>query len=590
MKAYLKTILRTFRHHVIRFVNIIAIIIVSVGFMSGIGESEQVIERAIEGVYVDQNVSDLIVKGSFSSDDCRAIESNMAKWGLKDIKYALSYDEEIDGDVVRFYYMEMGDVSLNKFRLVAGELPSAPNQVLVERKTQVIKSYEIGESIELTFMGSAAAFEVVGVIENPLIIINKDEPSYLDPDIPINNVIYFSAQPQAISDIYLTIEDRTLFDSFSSAYNEKIEELQRQINGLLPEAKVLGLKENYGISSVLAYADKVGLIAIIFVVFFLLVTVLVVFSNVTRLIDEERSQIACMSTLGYSGAKILWKYVLFIGTAMLIGGLAAWPVGYALTAVIYKSFTTRYLLPKMPSGGAYLYFLMCYFAILVSSLLVTWIVGRKTTKTKPALLLVPKAPTAGKKVLLERIPFIWNRFSFKYKSSLRNIFLFKSRFFMTVISVLGSTVLVFAGFGLLDCVLKNAMAQVISIISAAMIVFAGALCVLIVYNIASISISERNCEIATLKVLGYHNKEVVGYIFREIFITNLIAALLGLPLGTAFLDFVFGLVSIGSIADVNWWSFIVAPVVTMLFTALTIPLLYKKIVKTDMNASLKAIE
>ena len=583
MKTYFKTVYRMFRRHIIRFINIIAIIIVSIGFMSGVGEAEAKIERAFDGQYKARNISDIIIKGNLGEDDCALIESKMSEWGLKDIKYALSYEEETDGDIVRYYYMDMGDTPLNKFDLVAGRLPEKYNEVVVERKTSFIKGFEIGDKIN-------GVYEVVGIIEHPLIMINKEEPSWLDRDRPVNNVIYFSVTPPVVSDIYLTLEDRALFDSFSKGYENKIDGLKSEINSLLPEATVLGLKENFAISTLLAYADKVGLISIIFIVFFLLVTALVVFSNMSRLIDEERAQIACMRTLGFSGGKILLKYLLFISCATVLGGIVGLPVGYILTAVIYKSFTTRYLMPKFPSGGSHIYFIVSCLIILVSSLAVTLFVGAKTIKNKPASLLIPKAPSAGHKTLLERIPFIWNRFSFKYKSSIRNVFLFKSRFFMTVISVIGSTVLVLAGFGLLDCILHNSMAQVIAIISVALIVFAGALCILVVYNIASMSISERHREIATLKVLGYHNIEVVGYIFREIFITNLIGALLGVPLGVLFLNFVFNLVDVGKLSDVNWWTWIVGPAVTLIFTAITMLLLYKKIIKVDMNASLKAVE
>ena len=590
MKTYFKTVYRMFRRHIVRFINIIAIIIVSIGFMSGIGEAQDKIELAFDGEYKRQNISDIIIKGNLSEKDCLLIESKMSEWGLKDIKYALSDDLEIGDEIVRYYYMDMGDMPLNKFDLIEGRLPEKHEEVLVERKTDKIQGHEIGETSQLEINGFTVPYEVVGIIESPLIKINKEEPSKWGVDRPVNNVIYFSVTPPAVSDIYLTLEDRALFDSFSNGYKNKINELEGKINELLPDATVLGLEDNYAISTLLYYADKVGLIGIIFVVFFLLVTALVVFSNMTRLIDEERAQLACMKTLGFSSFKILLKYILFISTACILGGLCGLPVGFGLTAVIYASFTTRYLMPKLPSGGSYMYFLISCFIILASSLAVTLFVGIKTAKTKPAMLLIPKAPSAGRKTLLERIPFIWNRFSFKYKSSIRNVFLFKSRFFMTVISIIGSTVLVLAGFGLLDCVLKNTMAAVISIISVALIVFAGALCILVVYNIASMSISERHREIATLKVLGYHNIEVVGYIFREIFITNLIGAILGIPLGVAFMDFVFNLVSIGSLSDVNWWTWIVGPAVTLIFTAITMLLLCKKIIKVDMNASLKALE
>ena len=590
MSAYFKTVLRMFRRHIVRFINIVAIIVVSIGFMSGVGEAPNKLKLAFDGRYKEQNISDIIIKGNLTEEDCLLIKSKMSEWGLKDIAYSLSFEEDIDGEIVRYYFMDMDDTPLNKFDLKEGRMPENPNEVLVERETAFIKGYKLGEIIQLEIKDTIFTCKVSGIIEHPLIKINKEEPSWRYEGKPVNTVIYFSVTPSTVSDIYLTLEDRELFDAFSSGYESKIADLKAKINELLPEAKVLGLKENFAISTLIAYADKVSLISIIFVVFFLLVTALVVFSNMTRLIDEERAQIACMKTLGFSNAKILLKYALFISFATVLGGIVGLPVGYVLTYAIYTSFTTRYLLPKIPSGGSYLYFAFSCIIILVSALAVTLFVGVKSTKTKPALLLIPKAPSAGRKTLLERIPFIWNRFSFKYKSSIRNVFLFKSRFLMTVISVIGSTILVLAGFGLLDCILHNAMAQIIAVISVALIVFAGALCILVVYNIATMSISERHREIATLKVLGYHNREVVGYIFREIFITNLIGAILGVPLGVLFLHFVFNLVDIGSLSDVNWWTWFTAPLVTMIFTAITMLLLFKKIIRVDMNASLKAVE
>ena len=161
---------------------------------------------------------------------------------------------------------------------------------------------------------------------------------------------------------------------------------------------------------------------------------------------------------------------------------------------------------------------------------------------------------------------------------------------MTVISIMGSAILVLAGLGLWDCALKRENAQSIVTISIVLVIFSALLSALVIYNITNINISERNREIATLMVLGYQNKEVGGYIFREIYIMSFIGALLGLPLGYGFLEFVFNLVDFGSIADVNWWTWIITPLITMVFSSLASLLLYPKLTKTDMNASLKTLE
>lgn len=247
-------------------------------------------------------------------------------------------------------------------------------------------------------------------------------------------------------------------------------------------------------------------------------------------------------------------------------------------------------MPAFPSGVKLSYYLITFGITLVGVSLLTWFSGMKTVRNKPAVLLTPKAPKSGKKVLIERIPFIWKRLSFKYKSTMRNVLLFKSRFFMTVVSVIGSTVLVFAVMGLLDCAMLRENATSLVAISIALLVFSAALCALVIYNLTNINVSERNREIATLTVLGYHDNEVTGYIFREIYIMSFIGVILGIPFGIVFIDFVFGLIDFGSLADINWWTYVLTPFITMLFSFISTRLLRKKITKTDMNASLKTLE
>ena len=161
---------------------------------------------------------------------------------------------------------------------------------------------------------------------------------------------------------------------------------------------------------------------------------------------------------------------------------------------------------------------------------------------------------------------------------------------MTVLSVTGSTVLVFAGMGLLDCIQKMKNSETLVIVSAVIILFSALLCALVIYNLTNINVSERRREIATLMVLGYHDGEVAGYIFREIYIMSIIGAILGVPCGMGILVMAFNMLDFGALADVNWWTYILTPCITMFFVFLSTFLLRGSITKTDMNASLKTIE
>ena len=127
-------------------------------------------------------------------------------------------------------------------------------------------------------------------------------------------------------------------------------------------------------------------------------------------------------------------------------------------------------------------------------------------------------------------------------------------------------------------------------ISFVVILFAAALCVLVVYNLTNMNIGERKREIATLKVLGYRAGEVAGYIYREVFIMALFGIILGIPLGYGFLSFVFAYMDFGTMSVVQWQTYLYSVLLVVVFVALVDLLLARKIRKIDMNASLKSVE
>ncbi len=607
MKTHFKSSVKLFKKHFTRLITIIAIVFVSIGFMAGIGEVEFKIKTAANDYYQSKNISDIYIKSKnengFSDQELSYLAE---RFGENNLSESLCYEMELDADsstgekdIVRLYNYNL-ESHINQLELLEGELPKASSllsrkiDVVVERKTDAIKGYEIGDKITVEY-SKLFSYEltVCGIVRNPLIVQQIEEPSFQFEDDHIDNVVYIhSNSPFRTNDVYITLEDRTLFDSFSGEYETEINRLKAELETKLgtENVSVLSLYENFGMNSLVSYGEKVGDIGIIFVVFFLLVTLLVVYSTMSRLFDEERAQIACLKTLGYSNAKIVSKYALFVFIATAIGGGVAFGLGLWLTKIIYTAFHMQYAMPPFPTANHYFYYLLTLIILILSTLILTFATGMKLTKQKPVTLLTPKAPKAGKKVIIERIPLIWNRLSFKHKSTMRNVLLFKSRFFMTVVSVLGSTVLVLSGMGLTDCSIKLDGGASLIAIALTLIICSALLCALVVYNLTNINVSERTREIATLMVLGYDDREVTGYIFREVYIMSFIGAILGLPFGLAFLDFVFNLINFGSVSDINWWTWILTPILTMCFTFLSTRLLYRKITKTDMNASLKTLE
>ncbi|MFR3347272.1 MAG: FtsX-like permease family protein [Christensenellales bacterium] len=322
----------------------------------------------------------------------------------------------------------------------------------------------------------------------------------------------------------------------------------------------LTLRENFSSAMYEEYAQKVYNISIIFSVFFVGVSVLVISTTMTRLAEEERSAIGCYKTLGYDDGKIMFKYLFFSMFSCIIGSLCGFlGITNLLVYLICKAFSFAFRMPPLTNEISWVFGGISVFCMLAAVLLVTWRVVSSMTNEKPAALLRPKSPKPGKKILLERIGFIWKRMSFKYKSTYRNLFRYARNFILTVVSIAGSTALVFAGLGLYDSSIALEKTEgagstsSMTSISAVLIVCAALLSILVIYNLTNINIEERKREIATLKVLGYKSGEVCGYIFREITVLSVIGTALGIPLGYGFSVFVFN-ASFRLIADMHWYS------------------------------------
>ena len=619
MKTYFKTVRRMFRHHLIRLLSLIGVILISIGFISGIGSPTDMIQDSIENYYRDRNVSDFIVKsksGSFTDDQISAVR---ARYGKKNVNTGLSVDiQTAEKRSLRLYFLDFDAWDINVPELVDGEKVTGDesNCVYAEISDNVIKGYAVGETVEID-LGKALSLPmeykisvtVKGIVKSPLTFGKDGEPSYNNPEgteTPDNmvklgkldlleNILYCPSSllpVQVKGDLYITAEDRNLFASFSDGYKAYVEKEKSELTALLgDDIEIITLYDNYSFKSVLSSADKVRGIGNILMMIFIAVSLLVVLSSMMRLMEEERAQIACLKTLGYSSFSIVVRYLLFALVALLAGGGGGFFVGYGVSWLICYVFGYGHDMPPISVVVNPSYYFLSVGTIAAITLTAIFILGMRITGDTPANLLRPKPPKKGKRVFLENIPLIWNRLAFKYKSSLRNVLRYKMRFFMMLVSVAVSAGLVFAGLALLDmCLFDDFGSPSIIGISVVVVAFAGLLTAVVINTLTTINISERNREIATLMVLGYLDSEICGYIYREIYISTSIGVLFGYPVGVGLATLIFKTIGFGTVSGVSWFMWLFVPVVVFGFTLLVTLILRPKIVKTKMNESLKAVE
>lgn len=227
-----------------------------------------------------------------------------------------------------------------------------------------------------------------------------------------------------------------------------------------PDTYVLGRDTNVGYTLFENDSSIVEGIANVFPVFFFLVAALVCMTTMNRMVEEQRTQIGVLKALGYGNGKIMGKYLFYSGSAALGGCVTGYFLGiFIFPLVIWQAYGMMYRLGDILFVFDWAAALLCLTASLLCSMGTTWISCRHELKTQAAGLMRPKAPKAGKRILLERMGFIWNRLKFLHKVSVRNIVRYKKRLFMMVMGISGCTALLVTGFGVRDSVTNIADQQ-----------------------------------------------------------------------------------------------------------------------------------
>lgn len=570
---------------------------------------------------------------------------------------------------------------------------------------------------------------------------------------------------------------------------DKIADAEKELKDLeTPEWYVFDRNDNPGYSTYEEDAEKVDAIAAVFPFFFVLVAALVCSTTMTRMVEEQRTQMGTLKALGYNNRSIVSKYLIYAISASIVGSIIGLCIGFKLFPwVIINAYKIMYSMPDPMMPFRWDYAGWCTLVGILCTGLSAYFVCRKELKTVPAQLMRPKAPKVGKKIMLERVGFVWNRLSFLHKVTARNIFRYKARSLMTTIGIAGCCALILTGFGLnyaissivdrqfgdifkydvtiaisensesleelqdyinsnqyinssetlmvktvdaekngetiasvsmsvfqnpevvddyitlrtmddhtpleltddgviisqkMSNVLKAKAGDSFSVVNSdgsktelkvtgvtenyamnyiymtptlyrnvygeepsynmiyanipdgvetsdlstellddsdilgiayssdtmsrfvdtigslksiviVLIVSAGLLAFIVMYNLVNINVNERKRELATIKVLGFYDREVSSYIYRENNVAVLFGIILGLILGIFLEKFVVSVAEVDAvmfISDMAWWCYVVSALITAIFALIVTIVVHFSLKKIDMVESLKAIE
>lgn len=468
-----------------RYMAIFLIVFLSVAFFAGLKVTKTAMTNTCDDFLEAQQMHDyrLISTLGFEDED---VEAFAALEGVAAAEGGKGQDVLLLGDSIDAPYRVIAmPQTMDLPSLKYGSLPTKPHECLMDAHRMSEK--DIGSTVRIVSEAeglSVQEFTITGLVESP-VYLGTERGSTSLGNGRLEGYLY--VMPEVFSDavyteLWLRLEEREC--AYSDEYEALIEAHKPQIEALLSEQATLryeGLLKDYGIPAemaarfgleepdtyVLTRQENAGYvsfendtsiisgIANIFPFFFVLIALLVCVTTMTRMVEEDRSQIGTLKALGYGNGVISMRYILYAASAALPGWLIGFVLGtWGLPKVFWFAYSSLYDFAPLKYYLSMSILLGTLLVVLVGVLGSAWVSCRQILSGKPAELIRPKAPRSGGRILLERIRPIWERIPFLQKISIRNMFRYKSRLFLMLIGIGCSCALVVTAFGVRDSMVR----------------------------------------------------------------------------------------------------------------------------------------
>ena len=493
----LKNLLREIKRTFTKFLSIFAICALGVAFFAGIRATSPDMKEAGDRLYNTYNLSDISVisTSGLTADNIRDLESIE---GIQAVRASLFVDAMARGtgekeknlrlysmpiklkseyapliDLIPDYGIDTSpEYEMNGVEIVSGRMPLNDTETALDYTLEGSLVKQLGDEITLTTSGGTVTLRVVGFIRSPMYISMFERGTSSIGNGTSDGFAYASGN--AISSLGTKLPVMSLLNTYYtradivisgkeglSAYSDEYEALVNEVTDRIEDYAstqsgtwyVQGRSGNPGYSDYSENTDRIAAVGDVFPLIFFIVAALVCLTTMTRMVEEQRIEMGTMKALGYGGWQIAMKYAVYAMSACISGGVVGAIIGFKLFPyVIMKGYSIMYYLGKLETPYRADIAFMAIAAMAVCTAAATFSACYASLKEVPATLMRPKAPKAGRRVLLEKIPFIWKKLSFTSKVTVRNLFRYKKRFFMSVIGIAGSGALLVTAFGLNDSI------------------------------------------------------------------------------------------------------------------------------------------
>ena len=493
----LKNLLREIKRTFTKFLSIFAICALGVAFFAGIRATSPDMKEAGDRLYNTYNLSDISVisTSGLTADNIRDLESIE---GIRAVRASLFVDAMARGtgekeknlrlysmpiklkseyapliDLIPDYGIDTSpEYEMNGVEIVSGRMPLNDTETALDYTLEGSLVKQLGDEITLTTSGGTVTLRVVGFIRSPMYISMFERGTSSIGNGTSDGFAYASGN--AISSLGTKLPVMSLLNTYYtradivisgkeglSAYSDEYEALVNEVTDRIEDYAstqsgtwyIQDRSGNPGYSDYSENTDRIAAVGDVFPLIFFIVVALVCLTTMTRMVEEQRIEMGTMKALGYGGWQIAMKYAVYAMSACISGGVVGAIIGFKLFPyVIMKAYSIMYYLGKLETPYRADIAFMAIAAMAVCTAAATFSACYASLKEVPATLMRPKAPKAGRRVLLEKIPFIWKKLSFTSKVTVRNLFRYKKRFFMSVIGIAGSGALLVTAFGLNDSI------------------------------------------------------------------------------------------------------------------------------------------
>lgn len=451
MKLLLK-LLRDIKQSPIQFIALALIIAVGAFFYSGLNSYSNKHRAYTEAYFKEHHLSDLnVFYGQISKDDVAGLS---AIEGINKIEGRYTFDAEqsfADHKASLKIHSIPANNEINTPTIIEGSIPSKKDEIFVDSHYANEHHYQVGDQISISTNGKDVKFTVSGLGENVEYVkknATQDHKNY--------GVAYIAEEaiPEISDSFYyneLIIDAKEGYDI--DKLGKSIEEQSKQ----LPYLDQVSKERSYGYSQISQTIYNNNMMSKVIPLVLFLISAIILFLTMSRTIDSERTQVGIMKALGVKNRNIMLHYMGYPVLVSIAGSI----IGCVIAASVFIPLVTAssaksYTLPGIT-------FSLAWFSIIPSilfssafGLLSVYLSGRTILKERAAQAMRPKPPKKMKKLLIEKVPGIWNRISYSYKLILRNIFLNKQKALASSIGVVVSTVLLITALSTQSALLKIA--------------------------------------------------------------------------------------------------------------------------------------